>query len=103
MSQPPPDVMPEIARGDLTEELLEAYLAGPDLAVDTETMGLHPLRDRLCVVQLCDRRGRSALVQIRRDDLAPGKPIGSRAPRLRRLLEEPGVLKVFHFARFDVA
>jgi ribonuclease D len=103
MSQPPPDVMPEIARGDLSEELLQAYLAGPDLAIDTETMGLYPLRDRLCVVQLCDRRGRAALVQIRREDLDPGKPHEARAPRLRRLLEEPKVLKVFHFARFDVA
>jgi len=103
MSKPPPDVMPEIAQGDLSEELLQAYLAGPDLAIDTETMGLHPLRDRLCVVQLCDRRGRAALVQIRREDLDPAKPHEARAPRLRRLLEEPKVLKVFHFARFDVA
>src|SRR5262249_2424030 len=61
MPKPPPDVMPEIARGDLSEDLLEAYLAGPDLAIDTETMGLLTPRDRLCVVQLCDRRGRAGL------------------------------------------
>jgi ribonuclease D len=103
MSHPPPDVTPEIVRGDLSEDLLQAYLAGPDLAIDTETMGLHTLRDRLCVVQLCDRRGRAGLVQIRREDLDPARPPEARAPRLRRLLEEPKVLKVFHFARFDVA
>jgi len=103
MPKPPPDVMPEIARGDLSEDLLEAYLAGPDLAIDTETMGLLTPRDRLCVVQLCDRRGRAGLVQIRREDLDPSKPLATRAPRLRRVLEDPKVQKVFHFARFDVA
>jgi ribonuclease D len=100
MPQPPPDVAPVIARGDLDQDSLAAYLASPDLAVDTETLGLNPLRDRLCVVQLCDRSGRATLVQIRREDLAGPTP---RAPRLRRLLEDPRVVKVFHFARFDVA
>jgi ribonuclease D len=87
----------------LSPELLQAYLSGPDLAVDTETMGLVTLRDRLCVVQLCDRAGRAALVQIPRETLDPARPPGERAPRLRRLLESQQVLKVFHFARFDVA
>jgi ribonuclease D len=100
MPQPPPDVTPAIAHGDLEEEQLAAYLASPEIAVDTETLGLNPLRDRLCLVQLCDRAGRGTLVQIRREDLEKPLP---RAPRLRRLLEEPRVLKVFHFARFDVA
>jgi len=104
MPQRPPDVTPEIVRGDLTEERLQAYLAGSEIAVDTETMGLNPLRDRLCVVQLCDRSGRATLVQI---PPAPGLeaplPARSGAPRLKRLLEEPRLLKVFHFARFDVA
>jgi ribonuclease D len=50
--------MPEIVRGDITEAQLLAHLSSPDLAVDTETLGLDPLRDRLCVVQLCDRAGR---------------------------------------------
>ncbi len=100
MPQPPPDVMPQIAHGDLDQDTLAAYLASPDLAVDTETLGLNPLRDRLCVVQLSDRAGRATLVQIRREDL--GRPF-PRAPRLTRLLEEPRVVKVFHFARFDVA
>ena len=103
MTQQPPDVMPEILRGDLSEELLQAYLAGPELAVDTETLGLHTLRDRLCVVQLCDRRGRASLVQLPRESFDPSRPPGSRAPRLKRLFEDKGVLKVFHFARFDVA
>jgi ribonuclease D len=54
-------------------------------------------------VQLCDRRMRATLVQIPGEALDPARPAASRAPRLRRLMEDPGVLKVFHFARFDVA
>ena len=103
MPQPAPDVLPEIVRSDLTEEQLQAYLAAPSVAVDTETMGLQLLRDRLCVVQLCDRAGRATLVQMPRELLDPARPPASRAPRLKRLLEEPKVLKLFHFARFDVA
>lgn len=103
MLKPPPDVTPEIVQGDLSEEQLEAYLAGDAVAVDTETLGLVHLRDRLCLVQLCDRAGRATLVQITRATLDPARPPGSRSPRLKRLLEDPRVLKVFHFARFDVA
>src|SRR5207247_2863447 len=84
MPQPPPDVKPEVLRGDLSEDLLQAYLRGPDLAIDTETMGLQTLRDRLCVVQLCDRRGRAALVQIPREALDSAPPPGERAPRPTR-------------------
>jgi ribonuclease D len=102
MPQRPPEVTPEILRSDITDELLEAYLAGPDLAVDTETMGLRTLRDRLCLVQLCNRQMRSAIVQIARESLTSSPP-AARAPRLKRLMEDPRVLKVFHFARFDVA
>lgn len=101
MPQPPPDVVPEIVRDDLSEDLLAAYLASPDLAIDTETMGLQTLRDRLCLIQLCDRKGRAAIVQVTREGLA--RPVAERAPRLKTLLESPRVLKVFHFARFDVA
>jgi ribonuclease D len=100
MPERPPDVAPEIVQGDLTEELLQAFLQGGPVAVDTETMGLRTLRDRLCVVQLCNRQMKAALVQIPRGD---PRPVEARAPRLKRLLEDPGVLKVFHFARFDVA
>jgi len=97
----PPNVQPEIVKDDITEQQLQAYLASPDVAIDTETMGLHTLRDRLCLIQLCDRKGRAAIVQISKESLA--RPLGERAPRLKRLLESPQVEKVFHFARFDVA
>src|SRR5688572_7431156 len=101
--RPAPDVNPEIVRGDLTEEQLKAYLATEAVAVDTETLGLQHMRDRLCVVQLCDRQGRATLVQITRDMLDPSRPPETRSPRLKRLMEDPRVLKVFHFARFDLA
>ena len=67
---------------------------GPVVAVDTETMGLDPRRDRLCLVQLSAGDGHCHLVQI---------PPGHRsAPNLMRLLGDPDVLKLFHFARFDL-
>jgi ribonuclease D len=103
MPSRPPDVTPQIVQRDLTEDQLQAYLASTELAVDTETLGLQHLRDRLCCVQLCDRAGRATLVQIPRDQVVGTTPLQSRAPRLKRLLEEPRVLKVLHFARFDVA
>ena len=68
---------------------------GPEVAVDTETMGLVPGRDRLCLVQLSSGDGSAHLVQI-----AGGQ---SAAPNLVRLLGDPQVLKLFHFARFDIA
>ena len=77
-------------RGDLP--VLPAY-SGP-VAVDTETMGLQYRRDRLCVVQLSAGDGSADVVQI-----APGTPA---APNLVRLLTDPSVLKIFHFARFDL-
>jgi len=77
-------------RGDLPD--LSAYSG--IIAVDTETMGLQHQRDRLCVVQLSPGDGSADVVQI-----APGQPS---APNLVRLLTDPSVLKVFHFARFDL-
>jgi ribonuclease D len=68
---------------------------GRVVAVDTEAMGLNPYRDRLCLVQLSAGDGDAHLVQ-----LAPGN---YEAPRLRRLLADPCVTKLFHFARFDLA
>lgn len=65
------------------------------VAVDTETLGLRPHRDRLCLVQLSAGDGTAHLVQV-----AQGR---IEAPRLRALLADPGILKVFHFARFDMA
>ena len=103
MPQGPPDVVPELVQRDLTEAQLQAYLASPQLSVDTETLGLQQLRDRLCLVQLCDQAGRGTIVQIPRDQVVSSTPPESRAPRLKRLLEEPRILKVLHFARFDVA
>jgi ribonuclease D len=104
MANRPPDVTPEIVQGDLTEDQLQHYLKQKEIAVDTETMGLNPLRDRLCVVQLCDRSRRAVLVQI---PATPGRtaplPPAVGAPRLKRLLEDPGIMKILHFARFDVA
>jgi ribonuclease D len=96
MPQQPPAVTPTVLQGDLDDTHFSAYFAAREVAVDTETMGLNVQRDRLCVVQLCDRGGRAALVQIPRDHMGG-------APRLKRLLEAPEVLKVFHFARFDIA
>lgn len=103
MPERAPEVDPEIVQRDLTEEQLQAYLRSPELAVDTETLGLQHLRDRLCCVQLCDRAGRAVLVQTPRDQVMGSLPLASRAPRLKQLLEAPSVLKVLHFARFDVA
>src|SRR5437667_6696167 len=65
------------------------------VAIDTETMGLDPHRDRLCVVQLSPGDGSADVIQI------PAH--GRTAPNLERLLADPAVLKIFHFARFDLA
>lgn len=85
----------EICDRDLTPELLTRYKQADAIACDTETMGLLPQRDRLCLVQLADRDGYVAVVRI---DLGQ-----TEAPRLKELLEAPGILKLFHFARFDLA
>lgn len=68
---------------------------GPVVAIDTETMGLDPRRDRLCLVQLSAGDGDAHLVQIARD----ARP----APNLARMLADPATLKLFHFGRFDIA
>ena len=81
----------QLHRGDLPEGLL----FGDAVAVDTEAMGLNPHRDRLCLVQLSRGDGDAHLVQF-----APGC---YEAPNLRRLLADPGIRKLFHFARFDIA
>ena len=75
-------------------DLPEGLNLGPVIAVDTETMGLLPARDRLCLVQLSDGDGEAHLVRFDGD---------YRAPRLRHLLAAPDRLKLFHYARFDVA
>jgi len=68
---------------------------GQVVAIDCETMGLNPHRDRLCLVQLSGGDGNAHLVQIARGQTA--------APRLAAMLADPGTLKLFHFGRFDIA
>ncbi|HHC29747.1 MAG TPA: ribonuclease D [Rhodobacterales bacterium] len=68
---------------------------GPIVAIDTETMGLNPHRDRLCVVQLSSGDGDAHIVQIEKGQ--------TEAPNLTRMLADPQVLKLFHFGRFDIA
>lgn len=68
---------------------------GPIVAMDTETMGLNPQRDRLCLVQLSDGKGDAHLVQFAKGEYA--------APNLKKLLTDANVTKLFHFARFDIA
>src|SRR6266852_1586613 len=78
-------------RGDLPN--LSAYKGA--VAIDTETMGLDPKRDRLCVVQLSPGDGSADVVQI-----APGQ---KKAPNIEKLLADTSIVKIFHFARFDLA
>ncbi|WP_342150735.1 ribonuclease D [Methylorubrum sp. SB2] len=77
-------------RGDLPAD----FEPGPAIAIDTETLGLNPHRDRLCVVQISRGDGTADVVQVR-----PGDP----AERLKQVLGDANVLKIFHFARFDLA
>jgi ribonuclease D len=81
----------ELHEGDLPASLR----FGDTVAVDTETMGLNPLRDRLCLVQLSAGDGQAHIVRF-----APGR---YEAPRLAALLTDARVTKLFHFARFDLA
>jgi ribonuclease D len=76
-------------------DIPDAKRYGSAVAIDTETLGLNPLRDRLCLVQLSGGDGNADLVQI-----APGQ---TEAPNLVKLLADPAVTKLFHFARFDIA
>jgi ribonuclease D len=78
-------------RGDLPD--LSRYTTSA--AIDTETMGLHPHRDRLCVVQMSNGDGTADVIQIAKDQRD--------APNLRALLANPKITKIFHFARFDLA
>jgi len=77
------------------EDLPADYFAGPAIAVDSETLGLNPLRDRLCVVQISKGDGHADVVQIRKGQALP--------VNLARVMNDPETLKIFHFARFDLA
>lgn len=79
-------------KGDIPKDLD----FGKSVAIDTETMGLNPVRDRLCLVQLSAGDGNAHLVQFSpEDDYA--------APNLKAMLENEDILKIFHFGRFDIA
>ena len=81
---------------DLYRGVLPSALnLGPVVAIDSETMGLKPQRDRLCLIQLSSGDGNAHLVQFERCNYT--------APNLVKLLEDPDITKVFHYARFDVA
>ncbi|MGB8700863.1 MAG: ribonuclease H-like domain-containing protein [Thermosynechococcaceae cyanobacterium] len=85
----------QVCDRDLTPDQLAAYLQTDRLAVDTETMGLLPHRDRLCLVQLCNAAEQITVIRIERGQ--------TEAPCLKQLMEASTVEKIFHFARFDVA
>lgn len=78
-------------KGDLPDDLD----LGPVVAIDCETMGLHPHRDRLCVIQMSGGDGNAHLVQVEKGQ--------TEAPNLCKMLTDPNVLKLFHFGRFDIA
>lgn len=84
----------QVCDRDLNDSQLSEYLQSSALAVDTETMGLIPQRDRLCLVQLCNPDGKVTAVRI-----AKGQ---ADAPNLKKLLEASNIVKVFHYARFDI-
>ncbi len=81
----------ELHQGDLPSDID----FGRSIAIDTETQGLNPLRDRLCLIQMSSGDGTAHLVQF--------EPDGYDAPNLKRVLADPDVLKIYHFARFDLA
>ena len=81
----------KLHRGDLPAD----FEAGGSIAIDTETMGLRPARDKLCVVQISTGDGNAHIIQMDRSTYP--------APRLKALLADAKVKKLFHFARFDIA
>jgi len=81
----------QLHKGDLPNDVT----FNGDIAVDTEAMGLQNIRDRLCVIQLSDGNGVAHLVQLEKDKYD--------APNLKRILADTKTLKIFHYARFDVA
>ncbi len=80
---------------DLTDELFTEYKSSKYLAIDTEAMGLYHGRDRLCLIQICNESNLISCIRIE---------IGTRkAVRIQNLLEDKKILKIFHYARFDIA
>lgn len=85
----------QVCDQDLDATTLTAYLQSEAIAVDTETMGLLPQRDRLCLIQICNPQGQVTAIRIHKGQTT--------AANLKTLMEATEILKVFHFARFDVA
>ena len=85
----------QVFEQDISDTALAQYLEADAIAVDTETMGLIPQRDRLCLVQLCDPDGHVSAIRIGLGQTA--------APNLKQLMETSTITKIFHFARFDLA
>ncbi|ACB50367.1 ribonuclease D [Crocosphaera subtropica ATCC 51142] len=85
----------QVCDRDLSPETLDRYLQAKAIAIDTETMGLIPQRDRLCLVQLCDPSGYVTAIRIEKGQQT--------AENLKQLLENQNIIKIFHYARFDVA
>ena len=92
-NQPPKSFV--LLDGDLDETSINALAKANKIAVDTEAMGLIHGRDRLCLIQLCDEEDNVICIRIQKK-----KP---NAPRLKSLMENPKIEKIFHYARFDVA
>ena len=84
----------QLLKEDLSKELLEHYLSCKLIAVDCEMMGLNPIRDRLCLVQISDDVDKVTLVKIEPN---------VKSPNLKKLFEDQNVKKIFHFARTDLA
>lgn len=80
-------------QSDLSREQKEAFLKHSELAVDCEMMGLNPIRDRLCLVQIAAENQTPVLLQINEQQ---------GAPNLKEVLEDPSVMKIFHYARIDI-
>ena len=79
---------------DISDKLLEMYLAEPEIAIDTELHGLRLYRDEVCLVQICDDKKNVCLVKPEHKQIPPN---------LKRLLTDQNVIKVFHFALSDIA
>lgn len=79
---------------DISDKLLEMYLAEPEIAIDTELHGLRLYRDEVCLIQICDDKKNVSLIKPTAKQLPPN---------LKRLLTDPNVIKIFHFALSDVA
>jgi len=86
--------MPFKLRPDIPDNLIESYLSESEIAIDTELHGLRLIRDEICLVQICDDKNNVSLIKPEKNQTTPN---------LKRLLTDPDVTKVFHFAISDVA